>query len=133
MLDHRVIDQISTRRLRVVKYRGSTHGTNEYPFLIDSTGFVVLPVTNFARLRLGQPDRVVRRSKLDEMLGGKGYFRASVMVSGTAGTGKRSLSAHFVDGACRRGERCLYFAFEESPGQIIRNMRSVGIDLEMGG
>ncbi|HKH68786.1 MAG TPA: circadian clock protein KaiC [Reyranella sp.] len=131
VLDQRVDDQIATRRLRIVKYRGSTHGTNEYPFLIDRTGFVVLPITTVS-LDYDSPSQFVSSgvAKLDEMLGGKGYFRAStIMVSGMAGTGKSSLAAHFVDGACRRGERCLYFAFEESPGQIMRNMRSIGIDL----
>jgi circadian clock protein KaiC len=132
VLDQRVDDQIATRRLRIVKYRGSTHGTNEYPFLIDRSGFVVLPITTIA-LDYDSPKRFVSSgvAKLDEMLGGKGYFRAStVMVSGTAGTGKSSLAAHFVEGGCHRGERCLYFAFEESPAQIMRNMRSIGIDLE---
>lgn len=132
VLDQRVVDQIATRRLRIVKYRGSTHGTNEYPFLIDDTGFVVLPITAIA-LDYASPDQFVSSGvpKLDEMLAGKGYFRAStVLVSGTAGTGKTSLAAHFVDAACRRGERCLYFAFEESPPQIMRNMRSIGIHLK---
>src|SRR4051812_26170482 len=131
-LDHRIIDQVSTRRLRVVKYRGTTHGTNEYPFLIDADGITVLPITSVG---LSHPVSNRRISsgvtQLDEMLGGKGYFRGtSVLVSGTAGTGKSSLAAHFVDAACRRREKCLYFAFEESPDQIIRNMRSIGIDLE---
>jgi circadian clock protein KaiC len=131
-LDHRIIEQISTRRLRVVKYRGTTHGTNEYPFLIDEEGITVLPVTSLGLSHPVSNERVSSGVKeLDEMLGGKGYFRgSSVLVSGTAGTGKTSLSAHFVDAACRRGERCLYFAFEESPNQIIRNMRSIGINLE---
>jgi circadian clock protein KaiC len=132
VLDQRVVDQIATRRLRIVKYRGSMHGTNEYPFLIDRSGFVVLPITDIS-LDYESPSQFVSSgvAKLDEMLSGKGYFRAStVMVSGMAGTGKSSLAAHFVDGACRRGERCLYFAFEESPGQIMRNMRSVGIHLK---
>jgi circadian clock protein KaiC len=132
VLDQRVDDQIATRRLRIVKYRGSTHGTNEYPFLIDRSGFLVLPITTIS-LDYDSPRQFVPTgvAKLDGMLGGKGYFRAStVMVSGTAGTGKSSLAAHFVDGGCRRGERCLYFAFEESPGQIMRNMRSIGIDLQ---
>jgi circadian clock protein KaiC len=131
VLDQRVDDQIATRRLRIVKYRGSTHGTNEYPFLIDRTGFVVLPITTIS-LDYDSPSQFVSSGvgKLDEMLGGKGYFRAStIMISGTAGTGKSSLAAHFVEGACRRGERCLYFAFEESPGQIMRNMRSIGVHL----
>jgi circadian clock protein KaiC len=130
-LDHRIIEQISTRRLRVVKYRGTTHGTNEYPFLIDEEGITVLPVTSLGLAHPVSDERVSSGVKeLDEMLGGKGYFRgSSVLVSGTAGTGKTSLSAHFVDAACRRGERCLYFAFEESPSQIIRNMQSIGINL----
>ncbi len=131
-LDHRIIDQISTRRLRVVKYRGSTHGTNEYPFLINEDGITVLPVTSLGLSHPVSDERVSSGvQELDQMLGGKGYFRGtSVLVSGTAGTGKSSLASHFVDAACRRGERCLYFAFEESPSQIIRNMRSIGVDLE---
>ena len=132
VLDQRVVDQIATRRLRIVKYRGSTHGTNEYPFLIDRSGFQVLPITSIA-LDYQSPRQFVSTgvAKLDDMLGGKGYYRAStVLVSGTAGTGKTSLSAHFVDAACQRGERCLYFAFEESPAQIMRNMRSIGIHLQ---
>ncbi|MBI5030939.1 MAG: circadian clock protein KaiC [Chloroflexi bacterium] len=132
VLDHRVNEQVSTRRLRVVKYRGSTHGANEYPFLIDEHGISVLPVTSLnldhpvclERLSTGVPD-------LDAMLGGKGYFRgSSVLLSGTAGTGKTSLCAAFVDAACRRGEHVLYFAFEESAAQIQRNMQSIGIHLE---
>jgi circadian clock protein KaiC len=130
-LDHRVFEQVSTRRLRVVKYRGSHHGTNEYPFLIDEDGLSVLPVTSLLlqhaasdeRISSGQPD-------LDAMLGGVGYHRGStVLFSGTAGTGKTTLAAHFVDAACARGERCLYFLFEESPQQMLRNMRAAGIDL----
>jgi circadian clock protein KaiC len=131
LLDHRMVDQISTRRLRIVKYRGTAHGTNEYPFLIDEDGFSVLPVTslglqhhvNHERISTGVP-------RLDTMLGGQGFYRGStVLISGTAGTGKTSLSAQFVDAACRRGERSLYFSFEESPGQLIRNMQSIGLDL----
>jgi circadian clock protein KaiC len=132
LLDHRVHDQVSTRRLRVVKYRGSHHGTNEYPFLINADGISVLPVSSMA-LEHGAPlDRISAGiSCLDEMLDGKGYYRGStVLVSGTAGTGKTSLAAHFLDAACRRGERCLCFLFEESPQQLLRNMRSIGIDLE---
>jgi circadian clock protein KaiC len=131
LLDHRTREQISTRRLQIVKYRGSTHGTNEYPFLIDEDGICVLPITSVGLQHKASSDRVssgVRR--LDTMLGGKGYFRGtSILVSGTAGTGKSSLAAHFVDAACRRGERCIYFATEESPDLIVRNMRSIGIDL----
>jgi circadian clock protein KaiC len=132
VLDNRVIDQVATRRLRVMKYRGSSHGSNEYPFLIDEGGFDVLPITSVG---LDHPASAARVSsglgRLDEMLGGKGYYRgSSVLASGTAGSGKSSLAATFVDSACRRGERALYFAFEESQNQIIRNMRSIGIDLE---
>jgi len=131
-LDHRIVDQVSTRRLRVVKYRGSTHGTNEYPFLINEDGISVLPVTSVGLAHEVSNERVSSGVReLDQMLAGEGFYRgSSVMVSGTAGTGKTSLAAHFVDATCRRGERCLYFAFEESPHQIIRNMRSIGIDLE---
>ena len=131
-LNHTVSQQIATRRLRIIKYRGSNHGTNEYPFLIDEDGFSVLPVSS---LGLDHPAATERVSsgveRLDTMLGGKGYYKgSSILVSGTAGTGKSSLAAHFVNAACQRGERCLYFAFEESQNQIIRNMRSIGIDLE---
>jgi len=132
LLDHRVHDQVTTRRLRVVKYRGSAHGTNEYPFLIDETGVSVLPITS-AGLLQSAPDEAVSTGidGLDVMLGRHGYFRASsVLVSGLAGTGKTTFAAHFADAACRRGERCLYFAFEEGPAQIARNMRSVGLDLQ---
>ncbi|MES2606673.1 MAG: circadian clock protein KaiC, partial [Pseudomonadota bacterium] len=130
LLDHRVIDQISTRRIRIVKYRGTTHGTNEYPFLIDEDGVSVLPITSAGLKHEVSTERVSSGvARLDAMLGGKGFYRgSSVLVSGTAGSGKSSLSAHFVDAACRRGEKCLYFAFEESPSQVIRNMRSIGID-----
>jgi len=132
LLDHRTRDEISTRRMRIVKYRGSTHGTNEYPFLIDDTGISVLPISS---LGLDHPAPAVRIStgitRLDGMMGGRGFFRgSSVLMSGTSGAGKTSVASHFVDAACRRGERCLYFAFEESPRQIVRNMRSIGIDLE---
>jgi circadian clock protein KaiC len=132
LLDHRVHDQVSTRRLRVVKYRGSYHGTNEYPFLINSEGISVLPVSSLALQHNAPTDRVSTGvSCLDEMLSGKGYYRGStILISGTAGTGKTTLAAHFVDAACRRGERCLCFLFEESPKQLLRNMRSIGIDLE---
>ena len=131
-LDHRVHEQISTRRIRVVKYRGSTHGTNEYPFLINSDGITVLPVTSLLLEHEASTERVSTGvAALDGMLGGKGYYRAStILMSGTAGTGKTTLSAHFVDAACARGEKCLYFLFEESPQQMIRNMRAAGIDLQ---
>ena len=132
ILDHRVKDQTSSRRLRVVKYRGSTHGTNEYPFLIDEDGISIVPVTSLGLGHNASMDRIPSGiSRLDTMMGGKGFFRGStVLISGTAGTGKSGICAHFVDAACRRGERALYFSFEESPSQIIRNMRSIGIDLE---
>ncbi len=130
-LDHRVTDQMSTRRLRIVKYRGTTHGTNEYPFLIDEDGISVLPVTSLGLQHESSAERISSGiPRLDSMLGGEGYFRSStVLVSGTAGSGKTSIAAHFAADACQRGERCLYFAFEESSGQLQRNMRSIGIDL----
>lgn len=130
-LSHKVIDQIATRRMRIVKYRGSSHGTNEYPFLIDEHGFSVMPITSVGLDHIASTDRIPTGiQRLDTMLGGKGYYRgSSVLITGTAGTGKSSMAAHFVEAACRRGERCLYFAFEESQNQIIRNMRSIGIDL----
>jgi circadian clock protein KaiC len=132
LLDQRVVGQISTRRMRVVKYRGSTHGTNEYPFLIDERGISVMPITSSGMDYAVSSERISTGIKeLDEMLGGKGYFRGStVMVTGTAGSGKSSLASHFVDASCRRGERSMFFSFEESRAQIIRNMRSVGIDLQ---
>ena len=130
MLDHRVGEEISTRRLRVVKYRGSAHGTNEYPFLISARGFIVLPVTAIVLDYAASEERVSTGvARLDHMLGG-GLFRGSTcLVSGTAGTGKTSLGAHLVNSACQRGERALWVLFEESPAQILRNMRSIGIDL----
>lgn len=130
-LDHRVTEQISTRRLRVVKYRGSAHGTNEYPFLIGERGISVLPITSLRLDHRVSTERVrTGINGLDAMLGGEGLFRgASILVSGSAGTGKSSISATLVDAACRRGERALLFAYEESAAQIIRNMKSIGIDL----
>lgn len=130
-LDHRVNDQVSTRRLRIVKYRGSLHGTNEYPFLIGKDGISVLPITSLALSHKASTERVSTGiQELDDMLDGKGFYRgSSIMLSGTAGTGKSSLAATFVEAACERGERSLYFAFEESASQIVRNMRSIGIDL----
>ena len=131
LLDHRVADQISTRRMRVVKYRGSAHGANEYPFLIDDEGISILPITS---LGLAHEVLKVRVStgipRLDAMFSGGGYYRgSSVLVSGTAGTGKTSVAAYFADALCRGGKRCLYFSFEESESQILRNMRSIGLDL----
>jgi circadian clock protein KaiC len=130
-LDQRVNDQIATRRLRIVKYRGSAHGTNEYPFLIDENGITVLPITSINLNYTATREFVATGiGKLDNMFGGKGYFRGgSLLVSGSAGTGKSSMAAHFADAACHRGEQCTYFAFEESPEQIMRNMRSIGLDL----
>jgi circadian clock protein KaiC len=131
-LDNRITDQICSRRLHVIKYRGSEHGTNEYPFLIDEGALTVLPITSAAlkhRVSFNRVSSGVKR--LDAMLGGRGFFQgSSVLASGTAGTGKSSLAAHFVDAACRRGERAIYFTFEEASEQIIRNMGSIGIDLE---
>jgi circadian clock protein KaiC len=131
-LDHRVTDQISTRRLRIVKYRGSSHGTNEYPFLIDRHGIAVLPVTSLQLVhRAGSARISTGLDWLDDMFGGQGYFRSSsVLLSGGAGTAKTTLAAWFLDAACRRGERALCFQFEESPAQYARNMRSVGLNLE---
>jgi len=132
MLDHRVTGQISTRRMRIVKYRGSVHGTNEYPFLIDENGITVMPITS---VNLDHPASTERIStgipRLDIMLGGKGFYRgSSMLVSGTAGTGKTSIAFHLADATCRRGEKCLFLASEESKNQVIRNGRSIGIDLE---
>ncbi len=132
MLDHRVDDQISTRRLRVVKYRGSHHGTNEYPFLIDRDGIAVLPITSLGLDHPAPTDRVSTGVEiLDSLLGDRGFYRGStILVSGTAGTGKTSFAAHFLDAGCRRGERCLHMLMEESPQQVVRNMRSIGLDLQ---
>jgi len=131
LLDHRVVNQISTRLLRIVKYRGSLHGTNEYPFLIDEEGISVLPVTSLLLDHEVSTERISTGiPSLDNMLGGRGFFRgSSILVSGTAGTGKTSIAAIFANETCKRKERCLYFAFEESPQQIIRNMSSIGVDL----
>jgi len=130
-LDHRVNDQVSTRRLRIVKYRGTLHGTNEYPFLIGKDGISVLPITSLALEHEASQERISTGiQELDEMLENKGFYRGStILISGTAGSRKTSLAASFVGAACRRGERCLYFAFEESMSQITRNMRSIGMDL----
>ena len=132
LLDNRVENQISTRRMRIIKYRGTSHGTNEYPFFIDEKGFSVLPITSLGLTHRAPTERVSSGIKrLDTMLDGKGFYRgSSILLSGTAGTGKSTLAAHFIEAACLRGERAQFFAFEESQDQIIRNMRSVGIDLE---
>jgi circadian clock protein KaiC len=132
LLDNRVIEQTSTRRLRIVKYRGTSHGTNEYPFLIDENGFHVLPITSLGLDHQVSDERIsIGVAGLDEMLGGEGVYRgSSVLLSGTAGTGKSTVSAHFASATCARGERCLYLAFEESPAQIIRNQATIGLDLQ---
>ncbi len=132
MLDHRVNDQISTRRLRVVKYRGSSHGTNEYPFLIDDQGISVVPITALGLTHTASTERISSGvPDLDLMLGREGFFRgSSILTTGTAGTGKSIFAAAFANAACARDERVLYFAYEESPSQILRNMRSVSIHLE---
>lgn len=132
LLDHRVENQISTRRLRIVKYRGTSHGTNEYPFMLDEKGFSVLPITALGLTHKASTERVSSGvPRLDAMLNGSGFYRgSSILLSGTAGTGKSTLGAHFIEAACKRGDRAIYFAFEESQDQIVRNMRSVGIELE---
>jgi circadian clock protein KaiC len=132
LLDHRVINQISTRRLRVIKYRGSVHGTNEYPFLIDEEGIAVLPITSLKLEKEVSSDRISSGiPAMDTMLGGSGFFKgSSILVSGTAGTGKTSIAAYFANETCNRGDKCIYFAFEESPKQIIRNMHSINVDLQ---
>jgi circadian clock protein KaiC len=131
LLDHRAQNHVSTRRLRVVKYRGSTHGTNEYPFLIDEAGLSVLPITSVGLDHGTSQERVPTGiDRLDAMLAGGFYRGSSTLVTGTAGTGKSSIAAHFAEATCRRGEQCLYFAFEESQAQIVRNMRSIGLRLD---
>jgi len=132
VLDHRIINQISTRRLRVVKYRGTLHGTNEYPFLIDEEGISVLPVTSMKLNKTVSTDTVSTGiAGLNQMLGKGGLYKgSSILISGTAGTGKTSIAASFVNAACERKERSMYFAFEESPLQIVRNMNSIGLDLK---
>src|SRR4051794_11146105 len=131
LLDHRVAEQVSTRRLRIVKYRGSAHGTNEYPFLIDEDGFSVLPITSAGLDHQACDERVSTGiARLDAMLGGAGVYRGtSVLVSGSAGTCKSSIAAPFANARCERGESCVDFPFEESSSQMTRNMRSIGIDL----
>src|SRR5688572_4557506 len=132
LLDHRIIDDLSTRRLRVVKYRGTSHGTNEYPFLIDAQGITVVPITSIGLSHVASDETVCSGlPELDAMLGGKGYFKgSSILVSCGPGTGKTTIGAHFAEATCLRGERCLYFSFEESPSQLVRNMRSAGIELQ---
>ncbi|MBZ0156804.1 MAG: circadian clock protein KaiC [Alphaproteobacteria bacterium] len=131
LLDHRVIEQVSTRRLRIVKYRGTLHGTNEYPFLIEQDGISLLPITSVELKHKVSNERVSTGvARLDTMLGGGYYKGSTILVSGTAGTGKTSIAASFADAVCRSGKRCLYLAFEESEPQIVRNMRSIGINLD---
>ncbi len=132
LLDHRITDQVSTRRLRVVKYRGSQHGTNEYPFLIGSTGISVLPITSLSLEHVASTKRVsLGVPGLDKMFGGLGAYQgSSILISGAPGTGKSSLTASFVNAACERGERAVLFAYEESESQLLRNMRSIGFDLK---
>lgn len=131
LLDHRVREQISTRRLRIVKYRGTAHGADEYPFLIDDQGISVLPITSLEMQHTVSTERISTGiADLDEMLGGEGFYRgSSILISGTAGSGKTTMAASFADAICRRGERCLFIGFEESVGQVARNMASVGFDL----
>lgn len=132
VLDHRMIEQVATRRLRIIKYRGTSHGTNEYPFLIEEGGLYVLPITSIGLTHKAYNERISSGvPRLDTMLGGEGYFRgSSILITGTAGTGKTSLATHFANSICSRGEKCLYLAFEESESQIVRNMSSIGIDLK---
>jgi circadian clock protein KaiC len=132
LLDHRVEDQTSIRRLRVIKYRGTLHGTSEYPFLIAETGLSVLPLSSLKLEHKASTQKISSGvPRLDAMLGGKGFYRGmSILVSGGAGTGKSSLAAHFVQAACKRGERALYMASEQSTDEVLRNMLSIGIDLE---
>jgi circadian clock protein KaiC len=132
LLDHRINEQISTRRMRIVKYRGTKHGADEYPFLIDEQGLSVLPLTSLSLEHKASTERVsTGLSDLDEMLEGKGYYKGNtVLVSGTAGSGKTTLAAQFADATCRRGERCLYIGLEESGNQVSRNVATLGIDLD---
>ena len=132
LLDNRVRQQVSTRRIRVIKYRGSNHGTNEYPFVIDKDGLSVIPITATGLDHPGTAEKVSTGiPSLDKLFKGGGYTRGStVLISGTAGTGKTSIAAAFTDASCRRGERCLYLSYEESPGQLIQNMSSIDFDLE---
>ncbi len=132
LLDHRIEGQVATRRLRVIKYRGSSHGTNEFPFIITDSGITVFPITSISLDHDASSERVsTGNPELDNMFGGEGYYRgSSILITGTAGTGKSSLSACFAKSVCEGGEKCVYFAFEESAKQIIRNMRSVGMDLQ---
>lgn len=131
LLDTQMIEQIATRRMQIIKYRGSKHGTNEYPFLIDENGITVMPITSIGLLHKSSSERIASGiERLNTMLGGGFYRGSSILVSGTPGTGKTTMAAHFANATASRGERCLYFAFEESPDQITRNMNSIGLNLE---
>ena len=132
LLDFRVIEQIATRRLRIIKYRGSTHGTNEYPFLIDETGITVMPITSL-KLEYNASSKIISMglAALDNLFKGGGLFKgSSVLISGSAGTAKTTVATYFALGSCKRKERVLFFSFEESPGQLVRNMQSIGINLQ---
>lgn len=131
LMDQRVEEQVSTRRMRIVKYRGSSHGTNEYPFLVDTKGISVLPITSLTMDRSVSKRRLSTGiAGLDAMLGGKGYYEgSSILASGAPGSGKTTLAVSFAQAACLRGERCLYVLLEETPALMLRNMRSIGIDL----
>lgn len=132
LLDHRIIDQVSTRRLRIIKYRGTSHGTNEYPFLIDKEGITVMPITSLTLDHQVSNDKISSGIKgLDEMLGGKGYYiGSSILITGTAGTAKTTFLSSFAADVCKNKGRCIYFAFEESENQLLRNMKQIGVDLE---
>lgn len=132
LLDNRVSEQLATRRLRIVKYRGSAHGTNEYPFILDEEGITVMPITSAGLAHEASTERISSGvADLDVMLEGRGFYRgSSILISGMAGAGKSTVSAHFANAVCERGERCIYFAMEESQQQIVRNMASVGLDLQ---
>lgn len=131
-LDNRITEEVATRRLQIIKYRGSKHGMNEFPFIVTDKGIMVMPITSLDLKYEASKEFITSGlAGFDSMLNGKGFYRgSSVFVSGTAGTGKTTYLSHFVDSICRKGEKALYFAFEESESQIIRNMKSVNIDLE---
>ncbi|MDD4955069.1 MAG: circadian clock protein KaiC [Candidatus Omnitrophica bacterium] len=131
-LDHRVNEQLATRRMKIIKYRGSRHGTSEFPFLIGDAGISVFPITSLLLTCRAYQDRVSSGIKqLDEMLDGKGYYRGTaVLLSGSAGSGKTSVAAQFADSMCEGGKKAIFFSFEESEGQILRNMKSIGLDLQ---
>jgi circadian clock protein KaiC len=131
LLDHRVANQLTIRRLRIVKYRGSTHGTDEYPFLIGETGISVLPITSLGMSHRASNEKISSGiPQLDAALGGGGFFRGStILVSGLAGTGKSTFAGHYVAAAGDRGERSLYVALEQSPDEFVRNMRLIGVPL----